>query len=411
MTPLVLLMSLLGLAFVGSYFVEGRALEGVGLPSGVEWVLLGVLLGPAALGIVRPAALEELSPLVHVAIGWLGFGIGLDFAHANGRRATGVEFCVGLASSLVPFALASIATWLVVRRYAEISREDSLVIALGVGALSSETTRHAVRWARARYGADGPLSDFLASISDVEDIVPIVALAFLASGVRELDHGAIRFDTGGLTLLAGALLGGIGAALLGDELDAREAWSTLLGLGLLGTGIAIRLGVAAVALGFASGLVLAFASPLRDSLRALVAPSERPVLLPAFVLAGASLRFACPPWVYAVAALAVAARFVGKLLVGSVLWRFAPVARPAGAALGTGLLSAGVLTTSTALTLALRHPGVLGNAALLVAFSQLVVGELVGPVAVRALLARTGEIPPSRESAASVDPTGGDTSS
>lgn len=62
MTPLVLLMALLALSYLGSYFVEGRALEGIGLPSGVEWVVVGIVLGPSALNVIRYASLVSLAP-------------------------------------------------------------------------------------------------------------------------------------------------------------------------------------------------------------------------------------------------------------------------------------------------------------------------------------------------------------
>ena len=73
MNALLLLMGLLVLSYIGSFLVGGRALRGVGLPSGAEYVALGFLLGPHVLGIVERSMLVSFEPIVQVALGWLAW--------------------------------------------------------------------------------------------------------------------------------------------------------------------------------------------------------------------------------------------------------------------------------------------------------------------------------------------------
>ena len=48
-------------------------MRGVGLPSGVEYVALGFVLGPHALDLVGGDNLAAFEPVVQVALGWLAF--------------------------------------------------------------------------------------------------------------------------------------------------------------------------------------------------------------------------------------------------------------------------------------------------------------------------------------------------
>lgn len=124
----------------------------------------------------------------------------------------------------------------------------------------------------------------------------------------------------------------------------------------------------------------------------MVGPTEHPVLLPALLLAGARIDFrvsSALPWI---AAAAIGARILAKIVLG---WGFAiasPVARKAGAWVGLSLLSSGSLAVSIGLAFALRFPGLVGDTVLAVAVASVTVGEFIGPVRLRAALRSAGEI-------------------
>src|SRR5215472_18994304 len=87
MNAVLLLVGLLVLSYLGSFLVTGRTVRGAGLPSGVEYVALGFVLGPKALDLVGGDMLASFEPVVQVALGWLAFAVGLDFGYAGDRRA------------------------------------------------------------------------------------------------------------------------------------------------------------------------------------------------------------------------------------------------------------------------------------------------------------------------------------
>jgi hypothetical protein len=124
----------------------------------------------------------------------------------------------------------------------------------------------------------------------------------------------------------------------------------------------------------------------------MVAPTERPVLLPALLLAGAHLSFHDNPRLPWIAGIAIAARFAAKIVFGWLLAAISPSARKAGGLMGLSLMSSGALAMSIGLAFALRFPGMLGDTVLVVAALSATVGEFVGPARLRVALKRAGEM-------------------
>jgi Kef-type K+ transport system membrane component KefB len=202
----------------------------------------------------------------------------------------------------------------------------------------------------------------------------------------------------GITLALGALLGVVAAALLGREFRLQESFGVLLGTSLFGIGLAARLGLSFLALMFAMGLTVAAASRHRDEVIAMVAPTERAILLPALVLAGARVEPRAAPGALAIVIAAVAARVVAKLVSGWLIGAAFPAARRAGFSLGLGLLSTGALSIAIGLAFALRFPGPVGDTVLLAVAVTTVFGEFVGPARLGVALTRAGEITQSKPS-------------
>ncbi|MFT3773563.1 MAG: cation:proton antiporter [Minicystis sp.] len=249
-----------------------------------------------------------------------------------------------------------------------------------------------MRWVVERHQAAGPVSDLIGDIAEGDDIVPLFAVAVLfALAPADLTIPVSRFGLVGITIGVGVVFGAIAAALLGNTLRIEEAWGVILGVALLAVGVSSRLGLSVISAMFALGLTLALLSPHRVELSAMLEPTERPVMLPALLLAGAHVDVRAAPWVPFVVAIAVGARVLAKGLVGAGLVAGAPEARRAGLRLGVGLLPAGALSMSIGLAFALRFRGPVGEAVLVAAAAMTLLGELIGPASLRAALARAGE--------------------
>ena len=413
MNAILLLMGLLILSYVGSFLVSARAVRGIGLASGVEYVVLGLVIGPQVLGAVDRSMLASFEPLADVALGWLALVIGLDFGFVGERRVKASSIVLGIAGAVVTGGAVFAAVFFLLQRFPFVPAGlPRWLLAGGAAAACAETTRHAVRWVVERHRSRGRVADLLTEISHTDDLVPLLAVAtlfVLAPNGAHLPWHIPVVGWVGITVDLGLVLGAIAALLVGREFSLLTTWGVLLGMSLLATGVATRLELAPLVVTFFLGMGMAAVSRHRGALRDVVAATERPVLLPALLLAGATIDlhgFQSTRGLIAVVAAAIGARIVGKILFGELLRAVVPAARPAGALVGVGLLSSGALSMSIGLVLAIRFPGVVGDTVLLIAALSATVGELVAPAWLRRAFSRAGELPKEEGATGSEPPAG-----
>ena len=182
----------------------------------------------------------------------------------------------------------------------------------------------------------------------------------------------------------------------------------LFGVSLIAIGTATRLALSTLTVCFFMGLAVAVLTRHGEELRAMVVPTERPVLLPALVLAGARIDFRAMPALPWIAAAAISGRFAAKLVAGWVLAAGSRPARKAGPLVGLSLMSSGALAMCIGLAFALRFPGAVGDTVLVVATICAVVGEFVGPLCLRRSLVLAGEIIEGEDARANAAATPGE---
>ena len=140
MSAVLLLTGLLVLAYLGSFLVGGRTVRGAGLPSGVEYVALGFVLGPQVMDLLGADMLASFEPVVLVALGWLAFAVGLDFGHATERRVSVRAVALGTVGAALTGVSVAAATWLVARGCAS-ARPSSRRCSPVASALPARTRR------------------------------------------------------------------------------------------------------------------------------------------------------------------------------------------------------------------------------------------------------------------------------
>ncbi len=129
----------------------------------------------------------------------------------------------------------------------------------------------------------------------------------------------------------------------------------------------------------------------------MVTPTEKPVLLPVVLLAGASVNVKLPAILLVLVAASLAVKIIARVLTGSLLSVALPPVRGVGLEFGASMLSSGALGLAVALAFSVRHPGQVSDAVLLLAALGVLLGESIGPGALRRALTRAGEIKPEPE--------------
>lgn len=398
MSAIVLLMGLLVLSYVGS-LLSGK---NKGTSSGIEFLALGIFVGPHALGVVDRAVVEQFGPIVQTALAWLGFVVGLDFGRIGGERIPVRQAVLGVLLSALGGVVVALGVYGLLRvfRVPYLGTSQLALFAGGVGAVLTETSRSAIEWVTARHSAKGPLSNLLGVIASADDLVPIAAIGVLFAvaphdGVRLLLPSVAWVL---ITALIGLIIAVVTAILLRDA-AGYQVWGALGGTVLLALGCTARFGLSPMFATFVLGMALASLAPNSRALRRLVVPTERPVMLPLLLLAGARLdirSITAAKITLLLLGAALGLRVLSKFLSGLLLRSVARSAHASSPRLGFGLLSAGPITVTVGLASALRFPGLLGEAMLTLAVCAVVVGELFSPWTLRRELIALGEaIPPA----------------
>ncbi|MFZ5890190.1 MAG: potassium transporter Kef [Myxococcota bacterium] len=393
-----LLLGLLVLAYFGGILVGDRTIRGFGLPSGAEYLLLGLVIGPRALGIVPSALIEAFTPILLVGSSWLALVAGIGYLQVGERRVRFGRAFAGVLMALFVGAGVTLAVFACLGVLTPLRIFERWLLAGSAGCVSSATTRHAVRWVVERHGAKGQTADAIADYARASVLAPALGLtvvfALAPGGGSSLLALPARIAATGIV---GVVLGLVATLLLGREFRRDESWGILLGTSLLAMGVAARLGLSALSTTFFMGLTVALVSPHRADVKTMVAPTEKPVMLPVALLAGASVNPQGAPYLMILIAAGLSARILLELVRGTLVGWFAPRARPAGPLLGLGMLSTGAFSLASAVALESRLPPELGASVLGFAVASLLVGELLGPLSLRRTLVRTGDIIPGMQ--------------
>ncbi len=408
---MTLLVGLLVVAYGGSMLMGGRTLRGYGLPSGSEWLVLGFVLGPVALGVVSQQALAVFEPAAGVSTAWLALLSGVECGGVGERRPSLRASLVGIVCALLSASVVALAVFVLATQLLHRSLHDAVVLGAALGVAGSETARQAARWAVSQSDAHGPLARLLERIAAADDLVPMLGLAFLfawsPSQVQIAGLGPAQWF--GVTVLLGVLLGLTCAMLLRTTRSTSDSFGVVLGAALLGAGIAWRLGLSPLTVMFVMGATLSLSTRGGSSLWNVMASTEATVALPTLLLAGALVH---PPLSFPVLALLVVtvlSRGVIRGALAALLVGITGAPRAARPAFALGASSTGALTVIIGLACAFRFRGELGDTVLAVSACVTVLGELVGPAALRRAL-QVGVVAPAADGGAGSDGSGSDSS-
>src|SRR5215211_1163527 len=72
-------LAVVAVGYILAYLLFDRLRERYGYVGGVEYVLIGVILGPRVSGLLGAAQVEDLTPIVSLAVGWVGMLLGTYF--------------------------------------------------------------------------------------------------------------------------------------------------------------------------------------------------------------------------------------------------------------------------------------------------------------------------------------------
>ncbi|MEJ2541427.1 MAG: hypothetical protein P8188_15905 [Gemmatimonadota bacterium] len=179
MDPLFATLILILLALLGARFSFGSRRVPSGarliLKTGTHFLFFGFLLGPAAMGLVSDEAIRGLSPLVGLALGWIGLLFGLQFERSTLKQFPRVFLLVAAGQAALTFVLC-LAAGLVTARILGADHPAVPLMVLGAAATACVSTPAGVAVVSANFLAKGQVRQLLLFVASLDGVVGITAL-------------------------------------------------------------------------------------------------------------------------------------------------------------------------------------------------------------------------------------------
>ncbi len=391
MLPVAILILILG--FIATHLVADWVERRYTLaPTGLQFVTLGVLAGPVAMGGLGVDLLDELAPIATTAVGLIALQLGLalelrkDSHHAEGVIRAGLGYSVvvllGLCCALFMVLQLTLGDGLDLG-----TRWLTAVVLASTGLSCAPFVLRGLLRDRPR----GPVADAAGDIGAVAQVIAIMVFGLVVAPSEKGFLATIGF---------GALLGVLLSALVGNEDDPRRLFLGILGGAAFGSGVAHVLQLSPLLLNLIAGFTLANLGHSPAKLREAVRELEYAVYALLLVFAGA---WWVPPeaWpAYAVAAAYILCRAFAHGVAGSIASRGMKLSSPGARRLGMTLVGQGPLAVALYIDLALDEApvvslGLVGTATL----ASLLLNHVWATPAARAVLLEASELPPQGDPA------------
>ncbi|MDY0377164.1 MAG: hypothetical protein RBR01_01890 [Desulfobacterales bacterium] len=357
--------------------------------TGIEFLFLGLLIGPEFLNIVDQKTLNGLEPLISLLLGWIGMLYGFQFELAKLRRFPVELLHAAVAEGL--FTLVWMFGWIycVLSFFAQISFPVKMAICIVLSAAAACTAQTGLAlWTSFQAVPRQKMIIHLRYISGIDGMVGLLAYGavfFFYPGTENIQPIGQFFVVAGIS--AGILL--LYLLFTVVRLERAELVLIVVGMTVLTSGMASLAYFSSLIISFGVGVCLV--NFLRDKERIfnLLVSVEKPVYLLMLLFLGLNWRVDLI-WYPVAAAGYFLFRFSGKFSAGWLLTRSNPEFRPHPYFFGFGLLDWGGLPMAFLLEFSRGFPDTANGHAVSVALMALIINEaLSGPLAGR-LLRRDG---------------------
>ena len=392
-----------------------RVLKPLKLPDVTAYLIAGVLIGPYCLGRLgvpglgfnTMEAVQGLSLISEIALGFIAFAIGNEFRLDDLKHTGKQAFVVGVVQALAATLFVDLA---LLGLHLLIPDKLSAAQAITLGAIATATAPAATLMVVRQYKAKGPLTNLLLPVVALDDAVGLIVFAVSFGIARTLNEGAADF----VSILVNPLVEiicslGLGA-LLGAVLTKLETLfhsntnrrnMTIAFVFLTASIAMVDFHIGAIHVSFSSllvcmmlGTVFCNLCPLSYDLMDAADNWTSPLFAVIFFISGAELELS----VFADAAIIIIGcvyilfRSLGKILGAfwSTKWTKCPpqVCKYLGITL---LPQAGV---ALGMCLTAKQLGAEGDMIRNIILFSVLIYELVGPMLTKMALTKAGDIRP-----------------
>lgn len=390
------------LAVSVGYVFAHRAVERLSrrftFTGGIEYVLLGIVLGPV-LGLLGGELARDIRPVLLLGAGALGMLAGLELGTERhpelSARAWLAAGSIAFATALMVLGVPLVGAWLLGYDIEGANAWTGALLATAVVALGSDSTP--IRVMANVLGARGPAPEVGILIAHRVRAIATIGLGVFYAVVEKGDALLLRdplaaLEPFGIQLGAGVILGLLFGVVVHRKLDDRTLLTIVVGMIFLCGGFAYAMGVSAIFVNFIAGLTFARTSPHSGEGTRMMTSIKQPFVIALYFFAGLEWLYG-QWWVFGLLVPFLLLRYAGRRLGGFVAAKLVHTSSN----LGPATFSPGGLSIAFVLSIGLvfrKVPGVQDAYGPLL--TGLVLLELGSLRAVRRWLVDVADVPSER---------------
>ncbi len=309
------------LLFIG-YFA-GKLVEKIQLPSITGYILTGLVLGEAVLGIIPKEMVYRLSSITEITLGLIALIIGAEFKISKIKQFGIPIFILTFFQAMLAFVFVTVLLFLL---------GMEIKIALLLGAISTATAPAATVFVIRQLKAKGKFVDYLYGIVAFDDALCVVIFSIVLSIVgpmfvtTQIAHDA---HSGGiltgflhamqeitLSIILGVISGVILNFISRKKYRLNKVYIIAIAIIFLNISVALILNLSLLIANMVLGATLINLSSKNKRIFEVVEPISSPIFALFFILAGTELELSVfsQGIVLLFGAAYIVSRFLGKYL-------------------------------------------------------------------------------------------------
>ena len=391
----VLAILSVGAAYLLARFLVERLRQWLLVVTGVEYIVLGILLGPMVPQIHAFEDLTGMMPVIALAAGWVGLLRGMELDIDRLRRPPRGALRLAMVHGLAAGGLTGGAAFQFFLRsglFPEVTWQEAAISATVLGCCAAAGSSHSIDLVSGRYETSGELTPLLRRSACLGDSFALLAFGMVFcvfhQGVEGAALAATPTEWAVISIGLGLALGGLFRFFLAGDESENARFLALVGIITFASGAAYLLNLSPLQVNLVLGVVLVNSAQQRERLQTTLLRTQRPMELVLLVLAGA--LWMPPDLVPAAIGLGgyVVLRIVAKATGGLLASWGLPLRKD----LFRGLLGHGDATVAMAISFRLVYDGPTVDAAYTVILASVVLHDLAATRLLRALLVDAGEL-------------------
>ncbi len=379
---------------LGILFIAGLAAALVasrlGIPRVTFYIVIGLLVGPSLFDLIPERHLEELDPVLKLALAMVLLEIGSRFTLDSFRRVIRTALPLALGELGCTFLLVVAGVW--------IAGEEAKAAVL-LGALALATAPATTIVVLQDCDSEGPITSLTYVLVAMNNLAAILAfeLLFVLASLSTNPAGGLAFELGRLAVdlvgsTATGLIGGLVVSVLAARLSDRQRSLAVFAVTTLVLGICEGFRIPYLLTFLTMGVTLANTSSLARPLLKSLDPVTGLLYVVFFVAAGAELNLRSLKAAGVVGIVYIVARCAGKYLgirgaarirgesPAVQRWLGLTLIAQAGAAIGL-------------VQIVVERDRELGAHLQSVIVGTVIFFEVLGPILARTAVVRAGEVP------------------